>query len=85
MDGIVTLGGVAVRPGDWLVGDPDGVVVVPAPLASEAADYAAEHEDLETYLRERVLAGAPLAEAYPPNDAVRAAYQARHPTRSPAH
>jgi regulator of RNase E activity RraA len=75
MDGVVTCGGVAVRPGDYVVGDPDGVVIVPAGLAAEAAAYGAEHEDLETYLRGRVAAGAPLAEAYPPNEAVRADYE----------
>lgn len=84
MDGIVTCRGVAVRPGDWIVGDPDGVVVVPDGLAAEVSRYAAEHEDLEIYLRERVLAGAPLSEAYPPNESVRDAYRARYPGR-PAH
>ena len=58
-----------------MVGDPGGVVVVPAALATEAAAYGAEHEDLETYLRERVRAGAPLAEAYPPNEVVKAEYE----------
>jgi regulator of RNase E activity RraA len=77
MDGIVACGGVAVRPGDYLLGDPDGVVVIPAALAADAAAYSAEHEDLETYIRQRVLAGAPLAEAYPPNEAFRAEYE-RH-------
>ena len=81
MDGIITCKGVAVRPGDWVVGDPDGVVVVPASLAAEAAQYGADHENLETYLRERVLGGAPLHEAYPPNEAVRDAYRARYPGR----
>jgi len=74
MDGIVSCGGVAVRPGDYLVGDPDGVVVVPAALAAAAAAYGDEHEALETSIRERVLAGAPLAEAYPPSEAFRAEY-----------
>src|SRR6266542_2110578 len=71
MDGIVVCGGVAVRPGDYVVGDPDGVAIVPAALADEASTYAAEHEELEEFLREKVTAGAPLAEAYPPNEAVR--------------
>jgi regulator of RNase E activity RraA len=74
MDGIVTCGGCGVRPGDYLLGDPDGVAVIPAALAAEAAAYAAEHEDLEEFLREKVLAGSPLAEAYPPNEQVRAEY-----------
>jgi 5-oxopent-3-ene-1,2,5-tricarboxylate decarboxylase / 2-hydroxyhepta-2,4-diene-1,7-dioate isomerase len=77
MDGIVTCAGVAVRPGDYIIGDPDGVAAVPAALAAEAAAYGAEHEALEEYLRTRVSAGAPLAEAYPPNEAVRAAYEAQ--------
>ena len=77
MDGIVVCAGVGVRPGDYVVGDPDGVVVVPAALAAEAAAYGAEHEDLETYLRERVRAGASLGEAYPPNEVIKAEYE-RH-------
>ncbi len=76
MDGIVACAGVGVRPGDYIVGDPDGVVVIPAPLAAEAAAYGAEHEDLEVFLREKVQAGASLAEAYPPNEAVKAEYEA---------
>jgi regulator of RNase E activity RraA len=75
MDGIVTCAGCGVRPGDYLIGDPDGVAVIPAALAAEAAAYAAEHEDLEEFLREKVTGGATLAEAYPPNDKVRAEYE----------
>jgi 5-oxopent-3-ene-1,2,5-tricarboxylate decarboxylase/2-hydroxyhepta-2,4-diene-1,7-dioate isomerase len=75
MDGIVVCGGVGVRPGDYVVGDPDGVVVVPAVLADEASNYAAEHEELEEFLREKVTDGAPLSEAYPPNDAVRGEFE----------
>ena len=77
MDGIVTCAGCGVRPGDYLVGDPDGVAVIPAALAAEAAAYGAEHEALEEFLREQVTAGAPLAEAYPPTDAVRAEFERR--------
>ncbi|HAH15712.1 MAG: ribonuclease activity regulator RraA [Proteobacteria bacterium] len=83
MDGIINCGGVAVRPGDWIAGDPDGVVVIPAVHVAEAAAYAAEHEDLEIFLREQVLAGASLADAYPPNDAIKALYTAQ--TGRPAH
>lgn len=75
MDGIVVCAGVGVRPGDYVVGDPDGVVVVPASLAAEAGAYGAEHEDLETYLRERVREGAALSEAYPPNEVIKADYE----------
>jgi len=75
MDGIVTCAGCGVRPGDYIFGDPDGVAVVPAALAAEAAAYGAEHEDLETFLRDKVRSGALLAEAYPPNEAVKAEYE----------
>jgi regulator of RNase E activity RraA len=77
MDGIITCAGCAVRPGEYVAGDPDGLVDIPAHLAPEAAAYGAEHEDLEAFLREKVSAGALLAEAYPPNEAVRAEYEAR--------
>ena len=77
MDGVITCAGVAVRPGDYVIGDPDGAAVVPAALAAEAAAYGAEHEALEEYLRLKVSAGGPLAEFYPPSEAVRAEYEAR--------
>jgi regulator of RNase E activity RraA len=78
LDGIVSCAGCAVRPGDYIVGDPDGVAVVPAVIAAEAAAWCAEHEALETFLRQKVSAGASLAEAYPPNEAVRAEYDRLH-------
>lgn len=77
MDGVVACGGCGVRPGDYLMGDPDGVAVIPASLAAEAAAYGAEHEALEEFLREKVIGGALLAEAYPPNDAMKAEYERR--------
>jgi regulator of RNase E activity RraA len=81
MDGIVTCAGCGVRPGDYLVGDPDGVAVIPASIAAEAAAYASEHEELEEFLREKVSQGAPLAEAYPPNEAIKAEFEERKKRR----
>lgn len=75
MDGIVSCAGVAVRPGDYLVGDPDGVVVVPAALVEEAVAHALPHDELEVYIRERVRAGAPLLGNYPPTDTTRIEYE----------
>lgn len=85
MDGIVSCAGCAVRPGDYIVGDPDGVAVIPAALAPEAARYGAEHEALEEFLRLKVTQGAPLADAYPPNDAVRAEYDRYKQPDPPPH
>jgi regulator of RNase E activity RraA len=68
-------GGVAVYPGDVIVGDEEGVVVIPAHLADEVATDAAEQEKLEIFLLERVQNGAALPGTYPPNAATRAAYE----------
>lgn len=48
MDGIINCGGVAVRPGDWIAGDPDGVVVIPAVHVAEAAAYAPNTKTLRS-------------------------------------
>jgi regulator of RNase E activity RraA len=72
----IACGGVAVYPGDMIVGDADGVVVIPAHLAEEVARDAAEHEMLEAFVLERVAAGARLPGTYPPNPETRAAFEA---------
>jgi regulator of RNase E activity RraA len=72
----VGCGGVAVYPGDVVVGDEEGVVVIPAHLADEVAADAAEQEKMEVFLLERVQGGAPLRGTYPPNADTRAAYEA---------
>lgn len=66
--------GVAVYPGDILVGDRDGVIVIPRYLAAEIADKSVEQEELEDYLHGRVRAGEALWGVYPPNDQTTADY-----------
>lgn len=66
--------GVLVLPGDVLVGDGDGVVVIPEALADEVARDAAEQELEEAFALERVRAGAPLAGLYPLGEAQREAF-----------
>ena len=67
-------GGVAVYPGDIIVGDDEGVVVIPLHLADEVATDAAEQEIMEAFVLERIESGAALPGTYPPNAATRAAY-----------
>jgi len=67
-------GGVAVFPNDIIVGDIDGIVVVPQHLAEEIAVDAAEQESLEEFIFKRIEAGAALVGTYPPNDATKEAY-----------
>jgi regulator of RNase E activity RraA len=67
-------GGVAVYPGDVIVGDDEGVVVIPQHLADEVAADGAEQEKLEVFVLERIQGGAKLPGTYPPNAEARAAY-----------
>lgn len=69
-------GGVLVEPGDVVVGDPDGVVVVPRHLAADLAREGRELEDIEAWIRQQVENGVPAADVYPPDDAIRARYRA---------
>jgi regulator of RNase E activity RraA len=68
--------GVAVFPGDVLVGDEEGVIVIPRHLAPEIAAPAAEQEELERFVLERVAAGAGLPGIYPPNERTLAEFAA---------
>jgi regulator of RNase E activity RraA len=60
----VKIGGVAVRPGDFVVGDADGVVIVPAELAVEVLLESEECVRTEAEIRKRVLRGESLAQLY---------------------
>lgn len=66
--------GVPVYPGDILVGDEEGVVVIPRYLAAEIAKPAADQEHLELFVQEKVASGAPLRGTYPPNEETLAEY-----------
>jgi regulator of RNase E activity RraA len=70
----VGCGGVAVYPGDILVGDAESVVVVPRHLALEVSIAASEREGLEAWIFRRVDAGQPLSGLYPPDEATLAEY-----------
>ncbi len=69
-------GGVAVLPGDIVVGDEDGVVVLPQALAEDVARDAVEQERFERFVQLRIAQGVPVKGLYPPNDETRAAYEA---------
>ncbi|HVL23428.1 MAG TPA: ribonuclease activity regulator RraA [Thermomicrobiales bacterium] len=72
----IACAGVAVYPGDVLVGDEEGVVVIPRHLAAEIARPAAEQEALERFILHKVEQGAALPGTYPPNAATLAEYDA---------
>ena len=68
-------GGVPVYPGDIIVGDVDGVVVIPLNIAETVASDAAEQEKLEDFIMEKIGQGSPLPGTYPPSRDTRAAFE----------
>jgi regulator of RNase E activity RraA len=71
----IACGGVTVLPGDVLVGDGDGVLVLPQGEADELLSTAAEQEDFEQYVALRLRAGAEPDGLFPPDAAHRAEYE----------
>ncbi|SFH62872.1 ribonuclease activity regulator RraA [Albimonas pacifica] len=73
----ISCGDAPVFPGDVIVGDKDGVIVVPAHLAEELADECLGMESYEDFVLEQVLGGAKIIGLYPPtSDAPLEAYAA---------
>ncbi len=62
----ISCGDAPVFPGDVLVGDGDGVMVIPAHLADEIAEECTEMESFEDFVLEEVRAGTPIIGLYPP-------------------
>ena len=61
-------GDVAVFPGDVIVGDDDGVMVIPAHLADKVAEIAMEMTAFEDFVTEKVLKGQSIIGLYPPTN-----------------
>ena len=74
-------GGVAVFPGDVIVADDDGAVVIPVALAADVANAGAEQERLEAWIMGEVEKGAALPGLYPMNAETKARYEAQTKTQ----
>ena len=61
-------GDVAVFPGDVVVGDADGVTIIPAEIADEIALEAVEMTAFEDFVQEKVLEGRTIIGLYPPTN-----------------
>ena len=61
----IACGDAAVFPGDVIVGDSDGVMVIPAHLADEIAEVCSSMESFEDFVLEEVNNGAPIIGLYP--------------------
>jgi regulator of RNase E activity RraA len=71
----VRIGSVTVIPGDILVGDTTGILVIPAAIAEKVADTALEHDDQEEFQRQLLLKGESIYDVYPMNPATRKRYE----------
>ena len=72
----VSVDGVLIRPGDYIVGDDDGVVVIPLKAAADIALKAIEYDDLEEWIRRRLdEESLSPGKYYPPDDATFALYR----------
>ena len=60
----ITIGDVAIAPGDYMVGDRDGLIRVPQVQAQEIADKAETAMVTESLVRKAILAGADPQQAY---------------------
>lgn len=71
----VAVGGVLALPGDLVVADDDGAVIVPRQRAERVIEAAAEHDAWEVFSRKRIDEGAPLRDYYPLNETTRHEYE----------
>lgn len=76
----VACGGVLVRPGDYVLGDSEGVAVVPEHIAYEIATLAMERERLDEFIDTKLKQGEPLSRVFPPHEDLMAEYQSTRPT-----
>ena len=71
----VRIGSVTVIPGDILVGESTGILVIPAAIAEKIADKALEHDEEEEFQRGLLLNGESIFGVYPMNAATRKRFE----------
>ena len=78
----IACGGATVQPGDIIVGDDDGVIVIPPAIAGEVADAALAQEVEDAWIAGQVAAGHPVDGLFPMNAEWRAKYEAATEARA---
>jgi len=71
----IACGGTTVQPGDVIVGDTDGVIVIPPALVEEVADAALAQEREDAWVARRVAEGHPVEGLFPMDDAWRRRFE----------
>lgn len=64
----IACGGVMVQPGDVIVGDAEGVIVIPSHEVVKITQRAYEREHLENWLKKKISLGMSIKGVYPPDD-----------------
>jgi len=72
----ISCGGVTVIPGDIIMADDDGAVVLPVSLAEHVIDSSKKHAEWEVFSREKLMAGESLQRYYPLQAAAQGEYDA---------
>jgi regulator of RNase E activity RraA len=72
----VACGGATVQPGDVIVGDADGLLVIPPQLVESVVSDSIEQEREEEFVTERVAAGEKIDGLFPMNPAWKERYRA---------
>nr|WP_245861103.1 fumarylacetoacetate hydrolase family protein [Microbacterium aurantiacum] len=80
-DVTIACGGASVQPGDIIVGDGDGVIVIPPSLAEQVVDDTLAQEVEDAWIAEQVAAGNPVDGLFPMNAEWRARYEAEMGSR----
>ncbi|GAB3185389.1 hypothetical protein GCM10027060_24330 [Nesterenkonia halophila] len=75
-DVTISCGGATVQPGDVIVGDDDGVIVIPPSLADEVVDAVLAKEDADAWVADRIAEGHPIDGLFPMNSAWRERFEA---------
>jgi regulator of RNase E activity RraA len=73
----IACGGVAIFPGDVIVSDDDGAIVIPQAIVDEVTAAAVEQERLEAWIMGEVENGTPLPGLYPPDAETKKRYEAQ--------
>lgn len=71
----VRIGSVTVIPGDILLGEAHGILIIPAAIVNKVVDRALEHDEQEDFQRELLLKGESIYGVYPLNEANRKRFE----------
>jgi regulator of RNase E activity RraA len=72
----IACGGVTVLPGDIIMADDDGVIVLPPAMAEKVIEDSKKHAEWEVFSREKLMQGADLRRYYPLHPDAEGEYQA---------